>query len=61
MNPCAAFFSTFQKRCRKREILSAQSERQGLTELCDVIAGNFFDEVPHGHDTCLRWLVAAWS
>jgi hypothetical protein len=48
----AAFFSTFQKRCRKREILS---ERQRLTELCDVIAGNFFDEVPHGRDTCLRW------
>ena len=58
MNTCAAFFSTFQKRCRKREILS---ERQGLTERCDVIAENFFDEVPRGHDTCLRWLVAAWS
>ena len=37
-------------------------EREGLTELCEVVAGDFFDSLPSGGDAyILKWIIHDWD
>src|SRR6185369_13405220 len=37
-------------------------EREGLTERCEVVAGDFFDSVPGGGDVyILKWVIHDWD
>jgi hypothetical protein len=42
--------------------VSAQAREAGVAERCAVVAGDFFAEVPGGHDTyLLSWIIHDWD